>query len=374
MVVALKSPAEVEETRLMRQWLHACLVQFSWVSVPTTDEQGNSDYMIFQVLTTERRTKYLKTFRSSGEADPDDALYNVTAQFVERWRGTSGDCLPKGLEMFVFNDPEIVDILSLCSGGRNRRHEWLVWTPEESDLEGCIALRAPQPMTPKMSLSSPSVPVLALVDALEESDYIGLEELVVHSAESGKVYDQRRLSSSRNYLQCVLAGPQFAVAVSSFPSGRPAAYYELLLRGKKAVDKKLTGKECRRQLAALKGDALTLALLDKPAPPPAKPKDRGAKRKQLEPEPRPLEDESDDSVAGDESDKEDIAPEPAAAAQPALADDNADDEVAGDEAEAGALLQADFPKEILGCSVRRVAGRCDGTWSYEDRLAVKCPN
>ncbi len=45
-------------------------------------------------------------------------------------------------------------------------------------------------------------------------------------------------------------------------------------------------------------------------------------------------------------------------------------DVAGDDAPP----EHDWPDVLEGVKLKRVAGRCDGTWSYHARLAVVCPN
>lgn len=51
-----RNPEEMEDRRLMRQWLAACIAPHSWILVPTASDDGSNDFVVFQVLTAERRT------------------------------------------------------------------------------------------------------------------------------------------------------------------------------------------------------------------------------------------------------------------------------------------------------------------------------
>lgn len=358
----------------MRQWLGACIVPYSWISVPLTKEDGSSDFVVFQVLTAERKTMHLKGFQPDNEANPGEALYTITAQPVERWRfGVQSPMqLPTELEVFVYTAPEMVDVLSLYDGGSLRRHEWLVWTPQESDVGDCIALRHPTPMVPKTALDHPAVLVLSLLDALGADDLIGIDEPVWHSSKSAKAYDSRCISSKRAYLQCVVALPELAAAGVSFPPTKPASYYQLLLRTKRPVDASLAAREVRRQLAALDGDTLTLRLLDRQAPPPLAKRGRSCEKCKsnhaLVAPARPT--DTDSSVIGDPSSSDGDA-EPGGGDSVAR---HRDVEVAGGPAASSSADAAPWPQEVLGCRVRFVKGRRDSHWSYSDRLKVVCPN
>jgi hypothetical protein len=89
------------------------------------------------------------------------------------------------------------------------------------------------------------VPVLSLLDALEEKGWRGRSAMVWHEHGAlARVYDDRNIVAKRCYLQAVLAQDSlFAKGVRRFGSGKTAVYYKWLLRSPGALDEALTTAE-----------------------------------------------------------------------------------------------------------------------------------
>lgn len=357
---------DAEDIKLLRQWLTASMRQFAWMSVPCSGEGGGESTLFFQVLELERKTTRIRSFVAEGEAGDDDALFRISIQPAERWGlptdAPPGDCA----NIFIYTDPCHVDILSVFQGGSDRRNDWLVWAPEESDVEGCLCLRHPRALAPGMALGNAGVPVLALLDALASrgfAPHIGRTE---HGRDSPKLYDARGLSSARAYLQCIVALPLLVDAGAEFPSGKSEAFYRLMLRKRGPVDVNMSAAKCKEQLARLDDDALALALLEVPSEVPRA--QHGVKR----PVPPASGQEVDDEVAGDSD-----SMSAGEVADQTPADDGesvAGDGVAGGQAAASSLDAAVYPGHIAGQVVTRVRGRSDNKWKYSDRLSIKCSN
>ena len=109
----------------MRQWLCACLEQYTFLSVPVACEEDVIDYRFLQLLSLERRYIVIETFKSDEDDPVEDVLYEVFAQPFEQWRSPSaGEGPGEAAEVFVYSDPISIDILSMCGGGQDNRPEW----------------------------------------------------------------------------------------------------------------------------------------------------------------------------------------------------------------------------------------------------------
>ena len=98
------------------------------------------------------------------------------------------------------------------------------------------------------------VPVLCLVDELDNAGFTEALRKVRHAADSEQVYDGRRLPSRRFYLQCVLGQARiYRVGNLEFTSGKSAAFYRLLLKSTVPVDASLSAVQCKRKYAQLTG-------------------------------------------------------------------------------------------------------------------------
>ena len=109
--------------------------------------------------------------------------------------------------MLVFEDPALCDVLSLAGDYLEDRSRWSRWQAGASDTEGCTMLRLPRPLTSQVDLLHLQCPIVCLIDALKNAGFAPQSSTTLHSPESPLVYDDRKLSSGRFYLQCVLNIP-----------------------------------------------------------------------------------------------------------------------------------------------------------------------
>lgn len=350
--------------KLLRQYLAASLQTHSFYSVRATDLEGVNDTLFFQVLAVETRGIFVKTAVAPDDMDYEEGLFRISAQtYLQTGVRIEGESPPKSAQCFAFEDPCFLDLLAVGGCQADCRNFWKKWEVTESDVDGVLRFHSPQPLRPAMKLDDAKVPVLALLDALDGLGFRSAEGQVRHTRR-GKQYDGRNLTSKRFYLQCVLAIPDLSKAgVSAFDSGRPGSYYALLLKSKKLPPPGISDKDCKKQLALLSDDVVAMHLLDEAVPPAA------FAQPQAPPAAAPpLLDL--DSVAGD---PEEEVPE--ALAAPLV--ENfvvGGEDVAGDSVPEGAALGDGVPREISGQRVTRVSGRHDGTWSYNDRISVRCCN
>lgn len=374
--VTKPQPRESDDVILMRQWLSSSLELYAYISAPVSGEEGNFSHMFFQVLSLERRPLYVRTFKAAEEESAGDALHTMTAQPLARSRApiTDAEAGPGAeAEVFTYVDPTDIDILGVCGGGKDSRCHWHRWKPEESDLAGCVALRAPEVLGPKVPLGSPSVPTLCLWDALVAAGFESVEAKVSHSLGSPKVFDNRALAGKRAYLQCLLILGELLSGGVAFSPGRADVFYQFLLKIRRLPPPNASAKTLRLMLAGAEGDTVSSAVLALSAPGASSP--RGVKRHA----PKPIEDGVEDLAAvGDDSTEDEPAPGPEL---PRVVEQGqVEDLVVGDDDDenlaqsSGNAARPPAPNEILGTAVAFIRGRADDSWHYKDRLSVKCPN
>jgi len=68
----------------MRQYLFACLVLHSFISVPARAEEGDGFHQFFQVLGIEDKGRLVKTYDDIDDM-PETGLLMVSLQPLERW-------------------------------------------------------------------------------------------------------------------------------------------------------------------------------------------------------------------------------------------------------------------------------------------------
>ena len=109
------------------------------------------------------------------------------------------------LDCYISEGPRFMNFFDLFTTDLEKRAFFLSWDSGVSDIEGCINMHSPKPIQCNLALGSPSVPVLCLLDELEQQDFVASSKLVVHTKSSGKFFDDRDAAAKRNYFQCVLA-------------------------------------------------------------------------------------------------------------------------------------------------------------------------
>jgi hypothetical protein len=361
-----------DEAALMRQYLAVSLKLHSYVSFPLADQGDRGQKRgFYQILGVEERALVVETFDL---AEKVRGLFELTVQPLEVWSSSmlSDDYADDqhAAEVFVVDEPLVIDALALCPSDSQSRRDWLQWVPEPSDIEGCLTMTKPEPIRPTLSLASATIPVLCLTDALEVAGWSGVSHVVQHVAGSAKEYDKRALPRKRRYLQCCLVLQMLLDAgVVGFSSLHNAAWYDLLLRTKK-LPPDLSSEECKRRLSLLDGndDDVAGALQVVPGPPAAKKARTALQDDDIVGDdlPPPLPDVSSGPLVP-------LPPASSASASAAASSTVANDDVSGSGVAASSSSSSRYPSHIFGCSISFVKSVHRGQWSYEDRLAVTCP-
>lgn len=370
--------------QILRQWFAAALTKFMYLSTPVGEEPDKVH--VWQVLELENRSIQVPVFQTESEAAEGKGLYMVLVQRMsvcEDLEQPAAGGERTEITCYPLEEPRKVDILTAV--GVQNRDRWLCrsWAVSVSDIPGCQRLHTPSRLQVPMPLTSPTVPVLSLLDELYSRGFRGRQGCCHHDAESPSFYDARAPLGKRMYYMCVLSLPELlGKGVQSFESGAPPAYYELLLRGSTTVQPGQSAKAYRALLSKGVEDGSL------PPEPIVRYKASGP-----EPPPPPIGDiASDSDVAGDEDVALELAPPPPT--PPAIEDAPGDGAAAADngdifgdddgqpgadtampEAGAGA---AGAPRlqhlMIEGMPAQPVPGRSDERWNYFDRLRVRCRN
>lgn len=379
-------PRRTTDVTLLRQWYHATLRPYEYITFRVVGEEGGHSWQAGQVLDLERRNLIVKPFVDAEEEAELAGLYTISLQPLEVWRLSSEEAPGDSLDTFVLQEPAKVDILSACGVSVDSRQHVYVWETRISDVEGCTELHNKLPLASRVvDLLSKQAPVLSLVDALESQGFQGVDEVVYHM-EGVLVFDCRRLAGRRSYLQCVLYMKKLAAkGTLDFHSVGSAAYFDALLRAKGAVRPGLPAVEYKRLLALDEGDEVALVALPPQTP---KPKARcrlGSPGRRPEPvadqQAQPMDESSDGSVvggpqaprgnarSGSGSGGVDVPPvqggDAASVMGPAMSEARS---------QARCVMPEGVPPEIGGMVVRFVPGRRTTTHTYSDRVNIRCSN
>ena len=368
-----------QQVDLMRGFLASSLEVNTYYTVLQDAESAGESrtFRAVQVLELETKPVLVKTF-SDDVATTDTRLYEVSVQALEIWNPPQvlDDRIPPELETFILDDPSLIDILALAGDKITDRSRWHRWETRESDIEGCMTLHSPTLVAPRGKLDGGTIPVLSLLDTLDEMEYEGVKKKVHHKDLVQMTYDCRKLAGARRYLQCVVSLPELLPTGITFASRLSQAFYELLLRAKELPTLGLPAKEYKRLLAELDGDHITLAALDRK---PTAKKPRMAEAPQVDADemndiyfddevkkPSEVEGDTLSEAAGKSMDDHDNESNSKSSSSSSTSS-----EVVGDSVEKAVDT---FPEDILGAPLIRVDGRNDETWRYHKRFKVFCLN
>ena len=256
-----------EPEKLLRQWLHASLQPYHYVSIPSRD--GTRGRAVFQILSVGEVPLHTETWYSKTE--PRHKLV-AKVQPLEEFDG-AGAPVADILDVFILEEPLKIDLVNLLGGDVATCADIRVWETCHSDVEDCYGLHKPRALLkPSIPLLDPKCPVLALLVALTEDGWEAVDRMVEHSSDDVvKTYDARNPASMAYglYLQCVLSqAALFRKGAPPFRSGLHQAYYKLLLRSPSKARAGLTSTQCRAILREEDGVAAIEAhdLVEAPAP------------------------------------------------------------------------------------------------------------
>ena len=206
------------------------------------------------------------------------------------------------LTTFRLEDPLRVDLLAFTGNGSlaEVRGQIKKWEARPSTVDGCIELFAPSALSTGLKLSSKNMPVLCLLEELRDAGWMPVERTVQHTSDGERVFDCRKPTASRFYLQAVLASAElFRRGAMEFRSGCPQTFYKHLLAAPAAARQAMPAKERAIAMARLEGDEVKIAMLES-----------AAKRYRRSPPPAPV--AIDDEFGGDDPDDlgEPAAPPP----------------------------------------------------------------
>ena len=311
---------------------------------------------MYQILDVERRNITLKPFVDDEDKEHMSSLYLATVQPFDIWGPIPSpdhddqQCL----EAFVIEEPCKLDVISLFGADLLLWRQLRVWKSKESDVEGCITLYGSSPLAArKFSVLDSTIPVLMLIDLLQEAGFEPVEEALVHTPDSRLAFDRRSPASRRLYYQCLLVrATLWEKGVVDIHSNGSQADFKALVGCRRPVRHGLKAADYRKMLAESEGDVVALALQGrKRARPPAL---EAVGRPPIAPRSPSV----CSSIAGDAAPMEDVGAEGVLAPAPAAAPH--------------AEVEVYKPEQILGVAVGLTKGRRTATHVYEPRLRIVC--
>jgi hypothetical protein len=226
---------------------------------------------VFQLLRVRETVMKVKTFEDAMEAH---GAFDCTVQMFSRWCPGFDEKTTPPSQMEVFQVEESSDTIDIVKmiGDTTMLPHFVHWSVELSDVEGCHALRNPVPLSPTVSLGSPSCPTISILEALRQQGFVGVESRVDHVPEGARDFDSRSPFKHKSYLQCVLAQADlFSRGARAFPNQLSKAFYDLLRKCPDKARSGMTAKECKQMDNVFDGMAPGLAALDANAEHPAAP-------------------------------------------------------------------------------------------------------
>ena len=124
--------------KLMRQWLTACLRTGMYFTVEAASRGGLRSVSVYQYLAGAQKNKKVQTFLAT---DPL-YLFEIVVQEFVLWGSLLAQRhgpIPSTLDVYTFEAPKKIDILSLAGGDPSQRGCFKTWRAERSDVEGSLS-------------------------------------------------------------------------------------------------------------------------------------------------------------------------------------------------------------------------------------------
>ena len=355
--------AERQTTSLMKEYMLACLSPSMYVSLPVPSGGGAATLGFFQVLSVQPRTTTVDVF-TPDNAEPMD-LCAVAIQSLD-YHGPIDEDSSRlhGGDFFAFEEPKTFDVVGSTAARPSDRELCLEWEPTESAVPCCVRLCRPRPLRPPASwkLSDARVPALCLLDVLLERGFAPQSRRAIHKKGGEELFDDRKPTSKKSYLRCVIASAElFEAGVPEFSSLQTNAFFEYLLKHRRLPPPNLSAKQLR---LLMKEDAIDmpspLSLDCHTADPPV------ALPKLTDP---------DIACDVDVGDKVDVVMSETGIVGSAddMKSHEADADAVAAEAPEAPSSAVEWPLEVEGVRCYFKKAKHDGGWSYHDRLLVKCP-
>ena len=122
---------------------------------------------------------------------------------------------------------------------------------------------------PTLSLMSPNIPTLCLLDALAELHWTGRPGIAVHAPCAETKFDNRQPVSKQDYLRCLIVlDDLIAAGVIEFKSARANTFYSYILRYRKLPPAGASMKALKQAMDEDDSELPALAAPMVPVPPP----------------------------------------------------------------------------------------------------------
>ena len=247
-----------EDLALMRDFLLTTLQRGMYVSVPVHSEEfpEQLDRRFMQVLSIEPKVVLPAWFKST--ADEPKYLDLGVQHFEQHMQGH--DDSDSKVDVFVFAEPTSFDWGECCPDDRRK---FLQWEAVPSEIDGCTTLLHPRVLECAIPFTDPRCPALCLLDALHEQGWVGKTSIATHSSDAEKIFDSRNAVKAKSYFRCVMSSDLLYLHdIDEFKSGRPKTYYDYILKFRKLPERNRTMKQLRAEIDRAVEDASDFAVED----------------------------------------------------------------------------------------------------------------
>ena len=149
---------------------------------------------------------------------------------LELWHTELVKLDESSLDCVIISDAIECDLLKMLGGYPEARRGIKVWKRGCSDIDTYCNSSEGRQAVPLSDASSPTHPVLGLLDLLDLKGYMCVQRRTTHTRRSVFFFD-KHFQYVKQYLQCVLASAWiFSHGQDLFESRMPISYYNCLLK------------------------------------------------------------------------------------------------------------------------------------------------
>ena len=181
--------------KIKLEWLEACAQDHSYLSYFVAD-----GIRCFQLLMKQRNVITGRCFDTEEQVG---GTWHV--QSLEVWRAEEAHAESRELFVYSVEQPGAIGMSHCVNDIDLVAARWTIWRRTPSDLDGCISLQQPQPLTWSGSMFSSQTPIVSLQHELARQGAVPHEGRCEHKPGGIQQYDCRNVAGQRCYLQAVIA-------------------------------------------------------------------------------------------------------------------------------------------------------------------------
>ena len=201
----------------------------------TTTQNSDLHFQLVQTSHGLHRAHNMPTIETAGDLSATaDLAFQV--QYASVYQNPENDPPPSAgtVDIFPDGDLEWIRPFSLAPFDTFQKHLMCYQAVEASPYDGCERISDARHAAVRVPIMDANCPVLHIIQHLHRRGWKSVDGLVVHTSTSPGQFDAQEATKFRTYFQCLASIGTCLPLTSELPSRQPIAFYELLLRGKRA--------------------------------------------------------------------------------------------------------------------------------------------